>query len=92
MLFDTQQILDQAKQGDEKAKGELLNRFRPYLNVIAQRMLDDRLQGRMDSADVVQTFSETMLLRHTKNTLLPKSDLHVKKLCFALPLNQAVVR
>lgn len=55
MLFDTQQILDQAKQGDEKAKGELLNRFRPYLNVIAQRMLDDRLQGRMDSADVVQT-------------------------------------
>ena len=55
MLFDSQQILDQAKQGDEKAKGELLNRFRPYLNVIAQRMLDDRLQGRMDSADVVQT-------------------------------------
>jgi len=55
VLFDTQQILDQAKQGDEKAKGELLNRFRPYLNVIAQRMLDDRLQGRMDSADVVQT-------------------------------------
>jgi RNA polymerase sigma-70 factor (ECF subfamily) len=55
VLFDSQQILDQAKQGDEKAKGELLNRFRPYLNVIAQRMLDDRLQGRMDSADVVQT-------------------------------------
>lgn len=55
MLFDSQKILDQAKQGDEKAKGELLNRFRPYLNVIAQRMLDDRLQGRMDSADVVQT-------------------------------------
>lgn len=55
MLFDSQQILDQAKQGDETAKGELLNRFRPYLNVIAQRMLDERLQGRMDAADVVQT-------------------------------------
>jgi len=55
VLFDSQQILDQAKQGDETAKGELLNRFRPYLNVIAQRMLDERLQGRMDAADVVQT-------------------------------------
>jgi RNA polymerase sigma-70 factor (ECF subfamily) len=55
MLFDTQQVLDRAKNGDENAKGELLNRFRPYLNVIAQRLLDERLQGRLDFSDVVQT-------------------------------------
>lgn len=55
MLFDSQQVLDRAKKGDESAKGELLNRFRPYLNVIAQRLLDERLQGRMDFSDVVQT-------------------------------------
>jgi RNA polymerase sigma-70 factor, ECF subfamily len=55
MLFDSQQMLDRAKHGDEEAKGELLNRFRPYLNVIAQRCLDDRLNGRMDSGDLVQT-------------------------------------
>ena len=55
MLFDSQQVLTRAKLGDESAKGELLNRFRPYLNVIAQRLLDERLQGRMDFADVVQT-------------------------------------
>lgn len=55
MLFDSQQVLTRAKLGDESAKGELLNRFRPYLNVIAQRHLDERLQGRMDFADVVQT-------------------------------------
>lgn len=55
MLFDSQNVLLRAKGGDETAKGELLNRFRPYLNVIAQRLLDDRLQGRMDFADVVQT-------------------------------------
>lgn len=55
MLFDSQQVLVRAKLGDESAKGELLNRFRPYLNVIAQRLLDERLQGRMDFADVVQT-------------------------------------
>ena len=59
MLFDSHEILTKAKQGDEAAKGELLNRFRPYLNVIAQRHLDERLQSRMDYADVVQiTFLE----------------------------------
>jgi RNA polymerase sigma-70 factor (ECF subfamily) len=55
MLFDSQDVLIRAKSGDESAKGELLNRFRPYLNVIAQRLLDERLQGRMDFSDVVQT-------------------------------------
>jgi RNA polymerase sigma-70 factor (ECF subfamily) len=59
MLFDSQNKLIAAKQGDENARGELLNTFRPYLNVIAQRMLDDRIQGRMDFSDVVQaTFLE----------------------------------
>jgi RNA polymerase sigma-70 factor (ECF subfamily) len=59
MLFDSQEKLLAAKQGDENARGELLIRFRPYLNVIAQRMLDDRIQGRLDFADVVQaTFLE----------------------------------
>jgi RNA polymerase sigma-70 factor, ECF subfamily len=59
MLFDSQQVLALAKAGDDAAKGELLNRFRPYLNVIAQRHLDERLQSRLDYADVVQiTFLE----------------------------------
>ncbi|MFN9851972.1 MAG: sigma factor, partial [Planctomycetota bacterium] len=59
MLFDSQDKLVAAKRGDETARGELLDRFRPYLNVIAQRMLDDRIQGRLDFADVVQaTFME----------------------------------
>jgi len=54
MLFDSHEILIRAKEGDETAKGDLLNRFRPYLNVIAQRLLDGRLQGRLDYSDVVQ--------------------------------------
>ena len=59
MLFDSHEMLSLAKQGDESAKGELLNRFRPYLSVIARRHLDERLQSRLDSADVVQiTFLE----------------------------------
>ena len=54
MLYDSKDKLIAAKAGDEAAKGELLNRFRPYLNVIAQRLLDSRIQGRLDSTDVVQ--------------------------------------
>lgn len=54
MLFDSTEKLNAAKEGDETAKGELLNRFRPYLNVIAQRLLDHRIQGRLDHTDVVQ--------------------------------------
>ncbi|MFN9958871.1 MAG: RNA polymerase sigma factor, partial [bacterium] len=54
MLFDSKDKLIAAKAGDETAKGELLNRFRPYLNVIAQRLLDGRIQGRLDHADGVQ--------------------------------------
>jgi RNA polymerase sigma-70 factor (ECF subfamily) len=54
-VFDSHSKLAAAKLGDSEAKGELLDRFRPYLNVIAQRLLDNRLKGRMDSSDVVQT-------------------------------------
>jgi len=54
MLFDSKDKLIAAKAGDDAAKGELLNRFRPYLSVIAQRLLDNRIQGRLDHADVVQ--------------------------------------
>lgn len=54
MVFDSRTKLEAAKRGDVQAKGELLDRFRPYLNVIAQRLLDDRIQGRLDFSDVVQ--------------------------------------
>lgn len=53
-MFDSKSKLAAAKNGDAQAKGELLDRFRPYLNVIAQRLLDERLKGRMDYSDLVQ--------------------------------------
>ncbi len=55
MLFDSQAKLHKARNGDEVAKGELLEHFRPYLNVLAQRHLDERLRGRLDFTDIVQT-------------------------------------
>ena len=54
-----QQLLDDALAGNAEALGELLEDYRAYLTVLAQRYLDNRLRGRLDAADVVQvTFME----------------------------------
>lgn len=54
-----QQLLDQAQSGSAEALGELLEDYRAYLTVLAQRYLDSRLRGRLDAADIVQiTFLE----------------------------------
>lgn len=54
-----QELLNQAIAGDNEALGELLEDYRAYLMVLAQRYMDNRLRSRMDAADVVQiTFME----------------------------------
>ena len=54
-----QQLLDEALAGDADSFGELLEHYRAYLTVLAQRYLDNRLRGRLDASDVVQvTFLE----------------------------------
>ncbi len=54
-----QELLNRALEGDGEALGELLEDYRAYLTVLAQRYLDTRLRGRLDAADVVQiTFLE----------------------------------
>jgi len=52
-------LLAKARRGDSNALGCLLQRYGPYLKLLAQRRLDQRLQARIDPADVVQqTFLE----------------------------------
>jgi RNA polymerase sigma-70 factor, ECF subfamily len=54
-----QQLLQLAQNGDAEALGALLENYRAYLTVLAQRYLDPRLCGRLDPADLVQiTFME----------------------------------
>lgn len=54
-----QELLEEALAGNGDAFGELLEHYRAYLTVLAQRYLDNRLRGRLDAADVVQvTFLE----------------------------------
>lgn len=49
------ELLEEALQGNREAAGRLLEHFRPYLYVIASRQLDDRVRGRLDANDIVQT-------------------------------------
>jgi RNA polymerase sigma-70 factor (ECF subfamily) len=57
--IEIDKLLAAAKAGDNSAIGTLLERYRPYLRLMAQRNLDYRIQARLDASDVVQqTFLE----------------------------------
>lgn len=51
---DTEQLLDQAAEGDSAARGTLLQRHRARLRRMVAVRLDRRLAARVDPSDVVQ--------------------------------------
>lgn len=51
----SQFLLARARAGDGEALGQLLEQYRGYLMVLANRYLDHRLRKRIDPADLVQT-------------------------------------
>ncbi|MCZ2342739.1 MAG: sigma-70 family RNA polymerase sigma factor [Bacteroidales bacterium] len=51
---DRDHLLAQARTGDLAALGDLLELYRPYLTLLARLEIGRRLQGKADSADVVQ--------------------------------------
>lgn len=55
------QLLERARQGDRDALGNLLEAYRAYLRVMAQRHLDGKLGARLDASDIVQ---QTCLSAH----------------------------
>ncbi|MFO0843654.1 MAG: sigma-70 family RNA polymerase sigma factor [Gemmataceae bacterium] len=56
-------LLAGARAGDTAALGELLERFRVYLTILARIQIGRRLQGKVDAADLVQ---DTFLHAHQK--------------------------
>ena len=48
------ELIRRARSGDQEALGQLLQRHRGYLRVIAQRQIDGKLAVRVDASDVVQ--------------------------------------
>jgi RNA polymerase sigma-70 factor (ECF subfamily) len=51
---DTDRLLGQAAAGDQRAWGDLLERYRTRLRCMVALRLDRRLQGRIDASDVIQ--------------------------------------
>jgi RNA polymerase sigma-70 factor (ECF subfamily) len=51
---ERQAALEQARQGDTQALGQLLQSFRPYVRVILHSFRDERLQGRLEDSDLIQ--------------------------------------
>ena len=48
------EMLRRASAGDRQALGELLSKYRARLHLMVRLRLDRRLQGRIDSSDVIQ--------------------------------------
>jgi RNA polymerase sigma-70 factor (ECF subfamily) len=59
MAAITQLLLDQALAGNDKARGQLLESYAGYLQLLARVQIGKRLQGKADPQDLVQdTFLE----------------------------------
>src|SRR5262245_4185488 len=58
---DVTTLLAQARSGGPEALGQLLERYRNYLNVLARVQIGRRLQRKVEEADLVQ---ETFLEAH----------------------------
>jgi len=65
MTLDAQVLLQQARGGNEKALGQLLESYTRYLTLLARVQIGRRLQGKVDPSDVVQ---ETFLEAHRQIT------------------------
>ncbi len=56
---ECEELINRARSGDAVALGQLLERYRAYLTLLARVQIGRRLQGKADCADVVQeTFLE----------------------------------
>lgn len=65
MKSATSTLLEQALQGDVTARGELLESYRIYLELLARVEVGRRLQTKLDTGDIVQ---ETFLEAHRNFT------------------------
>jgi RNA polymerase sigma-70 factor (ECF subfamily) len=71
---DTQQLLDDARGGDDQAVNQLLDRHRDALRRMVQMRLDRKIQRRVDVSDVVQDVlveANRRLSAYLENPVMP---------------------
>src|SRR6266702_6059099 len=61
VLFESNDLLEKARINPQEGLGALLEKHRSYLSLLARVQIGRRLQGKADSADLVQ---ETFLEAH----------------------------
>lgn len=61
MTSDTVELLAQARQGSQESRGQLLEAYRAYLDLLARVEIGRRLRTKLDTADIIQ---ETFLEAH----------------------------
>jgi RNA polymerase sigma-70 factor (ECF subfamily) len=68
---DSTDLLDRIRSGDQTARDELLDRFRPQLRRMVAARMDDRMATRVDPSDVVQ---EALVVAHRRLPEYLKQD------------------
>jgi len=58
---EPEELLERARKGERESLGRLLESYRNYLMLLARLQIDRRLQGKVDTSDVVQ---DTFLAAH----------------------------
>lgn len=72
--IQTEQLLDQAKGGDESAVNQLMDRHRNSLRQLIRMRLDQKIQKRVDVSDVVQDVlveANRRLTTYLDNPIMP---------------------
>ena len=54
---DPTDLIRRARQGDPERLSELIDRYRPYLKLLARLQQDERLRAKLDDSDMVQEVS-----------------------------------
>jgi len=68
-------LIAQARAGDDESLGQLLDKYRDYLRLLAQRAMDGRLAGRIDASDIVQQTCLSAIKRFSEFDGVTADDL-----------------
>jgi RNA polymerase sigma factor (sigma-70 family) len=88
MELSDRELVERWQAGDREAAGDLYTRYFQKLAGLACRHLGEKLQGRMDPEDLVQTAFRSILMAAKKRTPLLADDADFWKWMVSVALNK----